>query len=257
MITSPQNPKLKLIRALQGRAKARRKEKAFLVEGVRLLEEAIAAKWDIRFILHDRSLSERGQELLQSLADIEIEKIDSALLKSVSDTENSQGIIAVLDDSKIPIPDSPDFLLILDQIRDTGNLGTLLRTAAAAGVDAVILPPKTTDAFSPKVLRAGMGAHFHIPIISMNWKGIEKQVAGLTVFLAEMEGGVNYTEASLNQGCALIIGGEAEGASKSARELAQASIHIPMPGEMESLNAAVAGAILIFEVVRQRSRRIR
>ncbi len=252
MITSPQNPKLKLIRSLQGRAKARRKENAFLVEGVRLLEEAVVAKWKIRFVLYDRNLSERGKDLLQSLENIEVEEVDSVLLKSVSDTENSQGVLAVLDNTELPIPDSPDFLLILDQIRDPGNLGTLLRTAAAAGVDAVILPPKTTDAFSPKVLRAGMGAHFHIPIISEGWDEIKDRVRDLTVYLAEMEGDVAYTEASLKDACALIIGGEANGASQSARDLAQTSIHIPMSGKMESLNAAVAGAILIFEVIRQR-----
>ena len=253
MLTSPQNPKLKLVRALQGRAKARRKENAFLVEGVRLLEEAVAAKWEIRFVLYDRSLSERGKELLQFLEDVEIEEVDSALLKSVSDTENSQGILAVLEyNAQLPIPDSPTFLLILDQIRDPGNLGTLLRTATAAGVDAVILPPSTADAFSPKVLRAGMGAHFHLPIVSMDWDEIKNQTRGLTVYLAEIAGDVVYTEASLNNACVLIIGGEANGASQSARDLAAHHIHIPVPGEMESLNAAVAGAILIFEVVRQR-----
>ena len=252
MIISAQNPKLRLIRSLQGRAKARRKEQAFLVEGVRLLEEAISAKWSIRFILYDRNLSERGQKLLGSIKNTEIEEVDSALLKSVSDTQNPQGIIAVLDDSQLPLPDSLGFLLILDQIHDPGNLGTLLRTAAAGGVDAVILPPKTTDAFAPKVLRAGMGAHFRIPIISMNWEEIKARVADLTVFLAEMGRGLSYTEAKLNRACALIVGGEAQGASESARALAQTRIHIPMTGEMESLNAAVAGAILIFEVLRQK-----
>ena len=253
MITSPQNPKLKLIRSLQGRAKARRKENAFLVEGVRLLEEAVAAKWGIRFVLYDRSLSERGKELIFSLEDIEIEEVDSALLNSVSDTENSQGVLAVLDNSQLPIPDSPDFLLILDQIRDPGNLGTLLRTAAAADVDAVILPSETADAFAPKVLRAGMGAHFHIPIISEGWGEIKDRVRGLTVYLAEMEGGVAYTEASLKDACAIIIGGEADGASKSARDLVDTEIYIPMKDKTESLNAAVAGAIILFEVVKQRS----
>ena len=253
MITSPQNPKLKLIRSLQGRAKARRKENAFLVEGVRLLEEVVAAKWGIRFVLYDCNLSERGKELLQSLDGSEIEEVDAALFKSVSDTENSQGILAVLENNfQLPIPDSPDFLLILDQIRDPGNLGTLLRTAAAASVDAVILPPETADAFSPKVLRAGMGAHFHIPIILESWDEIKDRVQNLTVYLAEMDGGVSYTEASLKNACALIIGGEADGASQSARDLADKNICIPMRNKTESLNAAVAGAILIFEVVRQR-----
>jgi len=254
MITSPQNPKLKLVRSLQGRAKARRKEKAFLVEGVRLLEEAVAAKWPIRFVLYDRSLSSRGKELLTTLRTLiyDIEDVDSALLRSVSDTESSQGILAVLDNAQLPIPNSPDFLLILDQIRDPGNLGTLLRTATAAGVDAIILPPETADALSPKVLRAGMGAHFHLPIISADWDQIKDRVDGLKVYLAVMAGDVAYTEADFKLPSALIIGGEAEGASQSARDLVTTSVHIPMPGKMESLNAAVAGAILLFEVVRQR-----
>jgi TrmH family RNA methyltransferase len=132
-------------------------------------------------------------------------------------------------------------------------LGTLIRTAAAAGVDAVILPPGTTDSFAPKVLRAGMGAHFRMPIVSMDWDEIKAQVQALTVFLAEMEGDVVYTEASLKQACAVIIGGEAEGASQSARDLADADIYIPMKDKTESLNAALAGAILLFEVVKQRS----
>lgn len=253
MITSPQNPKLKLIRSLQGRAKARRKENAFLVEGVRLFEEAVKSNWMIRFVLYDRSLSQRGMDLLGSLKDIDIEEVDSVLLKSVSDTETSQGVLAVLEYASLPTPDFPTFILIPDQIRDPGNLGTLIRTAAAAGVDAVILPPETTDAFAPKVLRAGMGAHFRLPIIPMDWDEIKAQVQGLTVFLAEMEGDVVYTEANLKQGCVVIIGGEAAGATRSAHVLMDSSIYIPMKDETESLNAAVAGAIILFEVVRQRA----
>ena len=254
MITSPQNPKLKLVRALQSRAKSRRKENAFIVEGVRLFEEAIAAKWSIRFVFFDRTLNERGRELLDTLEGVDIEEVDAALLKSVSDTETSQGILAVLDYAQLPILNSPTFILIPDQIRDPGNLGTLIRTAAAAGVDAVILPPGTTDAFAPKVLRAGMGAHFRMPIVAMDWDEIEAQVQGLTVYLAEMEGNVVYTEANLTQGCAVIIGGEAEGASEAARGLADSDIYIPMKDATESLNAAVAGSILLFEVARQRAK---
>lgn len=253
MITSPQNPKLKLIRALQSRAKARRKENAFIVEGVRLFEEAIKAKWPVRYVLFDNTLSERGRELLKALGNVDIEELDMALFKSISDTETSQGILAVLEDSPLPLPDSPTFVLITDQIRDPGNLGTLIRTAAAAGVDAVILPPETTDAFAPKVLRAGMGAHFRLPIVSLDWDEIKARVQGLTVYLAEIPGDVAYTAANLTQACTVIIGGEAEGASESARVLANRSIHIPMKDETESLNAAVAGAIILFEVARQRS----
>ena len=253
MISSPQNPKIKLVRALQSRAKARRKENAFIVEGVRLFEEAVKARWQIRFVLHDQTLSERGRALLAALEQVGIEEVDSALLNDISDTETSQGILAVLTHAQRPIPDSPTFLLIADQIRDPGNLGTLIRTAAAAGVDAVITPPGTTDAFAPKVLRAGMGAHFRLPIVDMDWDAIKDRVQGLTVYLAEMQGDVVYTEASLTQACAVIVGGEATGATRSARALTDSSICIPMKDETESLNAAVAGAIILFEVARQRA----
>lgn len=253
MITSAQNPKIKLVRALQSRAKARRKEGAFVIEGVRLFEEATKAHWPIRFVLYDNSLSERGRELLKALNDVDIEELDAALLKSISDTETSQGILAVLDYESLRYPENANFVLIPDQIRDPGNLGTLIRTAAAAGVDVVIIPPETTDAFAPKVLRAGMGAHFRLPIISMDWDEIEVRVWGLTVYLAEMQADVSYTAANLTQACAVIVGGEAEGASESARGLVDQSIHIPMKDETESLNAAVAGAIILFEAARQRS----
>ena len=174
MITSGQNPKLKLVRALLGRAKERREAGAFVVEGVRLVEEAVKANWQFQFVLFSDGLSERGKQLVNTLTakQIEVEETSGDLLQNVSETETPQGILAVLKLDNLPIPDSPNFILIPDQIRDPGNLGTLLRTAAAAGVQAALLPPETTDAFAPKVLRAGMGAHFQLPIHSMTWDEI-------------------------------------------------------------------------------------
>jgi len=184
---------------------------------------------------------------------VDVEEVSASVMKSVSETETPQGILAVLNESRLPIPESPNFILIPDQIRDPGNLGTLLRTAAAAGVQAVLLPPETTDAFAPKVVRSGMGAHFHLPICSMNWEEIAKalKVAGLKAFIADMDG-QSCWETDLRRPVALIVGGEAEGASESARKLANGIISIPMSGNIESLNAGVAGSVLIFEVVRQR-----
>ena len=257
MITSAQNPKLKLIRALQGRAKERREAGAFLAEGVRLVEEAQSANWPFRFVLFDETLSERGRSQVESLksSGIEVDEVSTTLMKSLSETETPQGILAVLNDftRSAPIPGPLDFILIPDQIRDPGNLGTLLRTAAAANVQAVLLPPETTDAFAPKVVRSGMGAHFHLPIHSMTWDEIEKMTKGLQVFLADMDG-LPCWEANLRQPLALIIGGEADGASESARRLAMQKLSIPMNGNIESLNAGVAGSVLMFEVVRQRAR---
>jgi len=253
MISSSQNPKIKSARALSGRPKERRQAEAFLAEGVRLVEEACAANWPFRFVLYSDELSERGNALIGKLEEkkIDIEKVESKLLQSLSETETSQGIIAVLDDFRIPLPQTPDFILIPDAIRDPGNLGTLLRTADAAGVQAALIPPETTDAFAPKVLRAGMGAHFRLPVETMGWDEIREQTKGLQLFLADMNG-ESCWETDFRRPLALIVGGEAEGASGQARSLAGAFVKIPMAGRTESLNAAAAGSVLMFEVMRQR-----
>jgi TrmH family RNA methyltransferase len=264
MITSSQNPKIKLVRTLGRQPKARRKEGAFLAEGVRLVEEALSADWPIRFVLYTQGLSKRGKilverlqaspELGQRVEGFEVEEIESSLLQSISETETSQGILAVLDHFQLPIPKFPNFVLIPDQIRNPGNLGTLLRTAAAAGVQAVLIPPETTDAFAPKVVRGGMGAHFRLPIHSMNWDEIDHvcKSAYLQAFLADMEGDSCW-ETDFRDPLALVVGSEAHGASERAANLANAIISIPMPGQAESLNASVAGAVLMFEIVRQRN----
>ncbi|OFX08930.1 MAG: hypothetical protein A3J86_02375 [Anaerolinea sp. RIFOXYB12_FULL_60_12] len=273
MITSSQNPKLKLVRALLGRAKERREAGAFVAEGVRLVEEAVNSNWGFRFVLYDETLSERGRSQVESLKSrgIEVEMVAAHVMKSLSETESPQGILAILDYSPLSIPHSLNFLLIPDQIRDPGNLGALIRSADAAGVDAALIPPETTDPFAPKVVRAGMGAHFRLPILSMGWEEIRQLLAGsashltrqdesnpsgathprMRVMLADMEG-ESCWETDLRRPLALIVGGEAEGASEQARRLASQKISIPMAGRAESLNAAAAGSVLMFEVVRQR-----
>lgn len=254
MITSSQNSKIKLVRALLGRAKERREANAFVVEGVRLVEEAESRDWRFRFALFDNSLNERGKSIVERLVSrgTEVEEVSENLMKSLSDTETPQGILAVLEFASLPISNLLNFVLIPDQIRDPGNLGTLLRSAAATGVQAVLVPPETTDAFAPKVVRSGMGAHFRLPIQSMSWDEIEKQTKGLHICLADMDG-QSCWETDLRQPLALIVGGEAEGASEQARKLITQKMSIPMAGNVESLNAGVAGSVLMFEVVRQRT----
>ena len=256
MITSNQNSKIKLVRALLGRVKERREANAFVIEGVRLFEEAVNSNWEIKFVLYDETLSGRGKSKISSLKsqDVEVEEVSASVMKSISETESPQGILAVLKFSQLPIPNSPNFILIPDQIRDPGNLGTLLRSAIATGVQAVLIPPETTDAFAPKVLRSGMGAHFKLPIQEMSWEEIQEVVKSeiLQVLIADMDG-VSCWETDLRKPTALIIGNEAEGASESARKLANGKISIPMSGDIESLNAGVAGSVLMFEVLRQRT----
>ena len=254
MITSNQNSKIKLIRALLGRAKERREAGAFVAEGVRLVEEAVISNWRFRIALYDETLSERGRLQVERLRSqgVDVEEVSASVMKSISETEAPQGILAVLETTQLPIPQSSNFILIPDQIRDPGNLGTLLRSAAASGVQVVLIPPETTDAFAPKVLRSGMGAHFRLPIHSMSWEEIRKFIAGLQVFVADMDG-QSCWDTDLSKPIVLIVGNEAEGASESARKLANGKISIPMSGETESLNAGVAGSVLMFEVMRQRA----
>lgn len=255
VITSPSNSKIKLVRSLQNRSKNRKDEGVFVAEGIRLIEEATSVRWPIEFLLFDETLSDRGLKIVEKLqanAKIDIAEITPTLMAEISDTTTPQGILAVLKREALTLPAEPNFIVIADQIRDPGNLGTLLRTAEAAGGDAVILTPGTVDAFSPKVVRAGMGAHFHLPIQHKSWNEIKTYVDDIPVFLAESGNGIPLWNADLVQACALLIGGEAFGASKEGESFATHRITIPMKGRAESLNAAIAAGILIAEVLRQR-----
>ncbi len=255
MITSVQNPKIQWVRKLQSQPRQRREGGVFVVEGVRLVEEALTAGWQAQWVLYTAGLSTRGEAVVQaySARGVPVEEVSTGVMEAASDTQTPQGLLAVLEARLLPFPDRLGFVLVVDGVRDPGNLGTLLRTAAAAGVQAVLLPPGNADAWSPKVLRAAMGAHFHLPLRSLDWDALRDVLYGLPVYLADAGGGMAYTQVDLCQPLALLIGGEAAGAGQEGKALANIRLHIPMPGRMESLNAAVAAAVLMFEVVRQRA----
>jgi RNA methyltransferase, TrmH family len=259
MITSTRNPKVQWVRALQSQPKARREAGAFVVEGVRLLEEAFQSGWVPELVFYSAGISERGMMLVERFRMQKgvVEEVTEAVLKAAGDTETPQGILAVLPFPSIPLPESPDFILILDSIRNPGNLGTILRTAAAAGIQAVLLSQGTADPYAPKVVRAGMGAHFRLPVQRLDWESIGGYLKtggpGMRVFLADAGGGKPYSRVDLVQPLALILGGEAQGAGSEAQKLTGLRLHIPMKAEVESLNAGAAAAVLLFEVVRQRS----
>ncbi|MEA3351618.1 MAG: RNA methyltransferase [Chloroflexota bacterium] len=256
MLTSTKNPRIKLIRRLQARSRNRRKEKLFVIEGVRLAEEAFEAGCKPEMVLFTDGLSSRGHQLVESFRplDVEIVSVAPQVMRAASDTQTPQGILAVMPLQGLPLPDDLQFVLIPDGVRDPGNIGTLLRTALAAGVDAVLLPPGNVDAYDPKVVRAGMGAHFRLPIHIITWDKIRRlaEASNLSIHLADSAGGQPHFQASFESPLGIIIGGEAAGAGDQARGLATSRIHIPMPGKAESLNTAIAGAVLMFEVVRQR-----
>lgn len=254
-ITSSDNHKIKLVRRLHTHRKNRAAENAFVAEGVRLVEEAVTASWPVDFILYDETLSSRGHALIVTLHSehgVEVAQIHPQLMAEISDTHTPQGILAVLKKRELPLPIAPGFLILADQIRDPGNMGTLLRTAEAAGADGILLSPGTVDAFAPKVIRSGMGAHFHLPIQHKTWEEIQAIVGDLPVYLADTSAETPLWEANFRKNCALLIGGEAFGASPQGAQLATQRLTIPMQGRAESLNAAIAAAILIAEVLRQR-----
>ncbi len=195
MITSIHNPKIKWVRTQQGSNRARREAGVFVVEGVRLAEEALAAGWEAQLILYTPDISPRGQAVLDGFTErgAPVEEVAPHILLAASDTETPQGLLAVLSWRVLPLPARLDFVFIPDALRDPGNLGTMLRTAAAAGVQAVFCPPETVDTLSPKVLRAGMGAHFHLPVHTLTWKEIAANLSQLRVYLAAAHEGLPYT----------------------------------------------------------------
>ncbi len=253
MITSLTNDKVKLVRSLAER-KYRVKEQHFAIEGARLIDDALAANLTPDWIFCAERLPTRSQETLGRLKKrgVEIITVSDAVLKACSETETPQGLIAVLPFPRLAMPSTPKMILIADSLRDPGNLGTLLRSAAAADVDVVLLPPETVDAYNPKVVRGAMGAHFRLPILEAAWAEIAERVQGLNVYLAAADGELTYTAVNWTQPSVLIVGSEASGASKDALHLAAHRISIPLSREVESLNAAVAASIILFEAKRQR-----
>jgi TrmH family RNA methyltransferase len=260
MITSRHNPRVQLARRLQEQAKARREQRAFVIEGVRLAEETLRSGWIAQQVLFSEQLDERGKAVVEGFAakGVPCEQVSAAVMKSLSQTESPQGVMVILDQQIQPLPPTASFLLILDGLRDPGNLGTILRTATAASVEGVLMAPGCADAWSPKVLRSAMGAHFRLPLLSQSWQEIRQLIKSspshIVVYLADSAAGIPYTRADFCLPLALIVGGEAAGAGYEATSLADTKVQIPMPGGSESLNAAIAAGILLFEVLRQRGR---
>jgi TrmH family RNA methyltransferase len=257
MITSLSNERVKQVRALQAQRRARHKAGLFVLEGLRLIQEAVRAGVPVQEVFYTEDFAQRpdGLTLLEGLSaqGAACMAVSPPVMEAMSDTQTPQGVLAVLPAPALPIPEEPTFVLIVDRVTDPGNLGAVLRTAAAAAVPLVFLTAGTVDETNPKVVRGGMGAHFHLPMQHLSWAGIASRVADRAVFLAESSGGAPHYRVDWTQPCALIISGEAYGASDDAIRLAHARVTIPMPGSAESLNVAIAAGILLFEMARQRT----
>ena len=272
MITSPSNPKVALLRSLQtpkGRAAAR----AFLVEGPHVVGAALEAGIVPYLLLYEPATlarTEEGRALRDALTQVgdigqmEALEANDRALAHASDTQTPQGVIgAVALDAVAPERLRArrrgrfrPLLLVLDALADPGNLGTILRSALAADVDEVLLTRRCVDPYNPKVVRAASGAHWRLPLAAQqSWEQVAGRLAGAPktaqVLLAEARADRPYYDFDLTQRTAFIIGNEAHGPSSEARRLATASVSIPMWNGVESLNAAIATSLLLFEAVRQ------
>jgi len=256
MITSTANERVRLARSLN-QAAGRRRERAYLIEGIRLVEDALRAGVPPRLVLVDvESLrrTERGGALLEALRLVGCLDVSERVLASVSETVTPQGVVAVVPLPEKPTPDAVGpLVLVLDGVRDPGNLGTILRSAEATGLVRVVATVGCVDPFGPKVVRAGMGAHFHLDVLAeAEWPEVARVVADRPTWLAAMHGGIAYDMVDWRRDSALIVGGEAAGASGEGAALATGLVSIPMAGRAESLNAAMAASVLVFEAARQR-----
>lgn len=252
-ITSPQNARVKQIKTLQTKARARRGERRLVLEGVRLISDALGQGYRPETVLY---LPERvDYDLIGRLQSNRMTSMFTTtpeIMRDISDTQNAAGIIAVFPIPKPTLPIAPRRMLILDAIREPGNLGTLLRTAAAAGVELVVLAPDCVDAYNPKVMRGGMGAHFRLPIVDATWPEIAAFCADMAVYLAAGEAETVYTSIDFTQPWALVVGNEAHGAGEAAHQLPNLTpVRIPLAADTESLNAAIAAAVILFEAARQ------
>lgn len=263
-LLSRQNPRIKYLRRLENR-RFREQEGVFLVEGVRFVEEAINSSWPVEMVVYSKKTGEstRGKAVLESAAGrhAELVEAEESLIKELSLTDTPQGIIALVrqrraDLEDIRLSDRPALLVLVDGVQDPGNLGTIVRTAHAAGSDGVILLKGTADIYNPKALRATMGSVFHIPVIQGNLTAGQVMPYferwGVKTVAGDIRSKKIVYESDLTVPCALVVGSEASGVSAEIAALVTERVLIPMPGRMESLNVAISSIILLYEAVRQR-----
>lgn len=254
MITSRTNAQVKYVRRLQTDRRFRHDEGVFAVEGTRWMRELAREGMAPRALYATPAWAEttEGVELLAKLA-VDAVLVDEPVMRAMSDNETAPGVLALLPVAPRPLPAEPTLLLVLDGLNNPGNLGTILRTAAAAGADGILLGPESVDPYNPKVVRGSMGAILRLPVLAANWEVIHRLVNGMAVWLAAAGEGTGYSDVNWRPPSAILIGSEARGASAPAERLATGRVTIPMHGQTESLNAAMAAGILLFEAVRQRA----
>ncbi len=257
LITSRRHPLIRFARSLQER-RGRERERAFLLEGPKSIRDALASGFppSLLFWAAERCGADELSLLEQARArGTRVVQVTEDVLRYLTATVTPQGVVAVFPLLELPLVEpvgEPWLILVVDGLQDPGNLGTLLRSALGAGVHAVFHTSGTVDPYNPKVLRAAASAHFRLPIreFTPEWRSWLREHT--TIVLADPHASVPYDSVDWVSPRALVIGSEAHGISPTVAALAQHSVVIPLRGGLESLNAGIAGSIILFEAARQR-----
>lgn len=258
MITSVNNPSVKNIIALQKKGKLRKEQAVFLVEGPKMVSEIPAGFLRELYVSEEVEASGQFDDLLKNK---KYELVNSKVFREMSDTQTPQGILAVVSQHHSTLEDIlktiPSHLLLLEDIQDPGNLGTMLRAGEGAGITGIVMSKGCVDIYNPKVIRSTMGSVYRVPFVYTDdfYGTILEIKKSCKVYAAHLKGEYAYDKGDYTGNTAMIIGNEARGIREETAALADTLIKIPMEGQVESLNAAVAASILMYEVYRQRRSR--
>ena len=260
MITSTSNQKVRQVVQWQTKAKERRKAGIFLAEGFKMLEEA-PEDW-IQEIYLSRDCLDKAKEntfIWKKLLQKGYETVSEEVFRKMSDTQTPQGALTVLKRPEYRLEEllkqNKPLFAVLEDLQDPGNLGTIIRTGEGAGITGVIMSAQTVDIFNPKVIRATMGSIYRVPFVyveSVTETIKNMQKAGIHTYAAHLKGEKYYDSFSFGEPTAFLIGNEGNGLKKETADMADFYLKIPMEGKVESLNAAIATAPLMYEAHRQR-----
>lgn len=254
MIESKNNQQIRNLLKLKKQSKERKKQKVFLVEGIRMFQEV--PKDRVVKAYATKSFFDKHEILF---AGVSYELVDDKIFKEISDTVTPQGVLAIVRQKQWKLDEilgisSQPCLLILENIQDPGNLGTMIRTGEGAGVTGVIMSRDTVDIYNPKVIRSTMGSIYRVPFFyAEDLKEVMKELNEHKIhsYAARLDG-ENVYQSNLKESCAFMIGNEGNGLSDDLSAMAERYIRIPMCGQVESLNAAIAATVLMYETMRQR-----
>ena len=258
MISSTKNEQVKTVIELRKKAKARNEAGLFSVEGVRMAFELPPDRIERLYVSESFLKIPENERILEKFS--QYETVTDPVFSSMSDTQTPQGVLALVKQYEYGLPEilkaqSAAHLMILENLQDPGNLGTILRAGEGAGITGVIMSRDTVDIYNPKVIRSTMGSVFRVPFLYTDdilKTAEELKRHGIRLFAAHLDGKNNYEEEDYTGNTGFLIGNEGNGLTDELSGLADTWVKIPMAGKVESLNAAVAASILMFETARQR-----